>query len=270
MKPVLVFILFLAIHSFSIAQEKTDLIVKTNGEEVKCKVTEVTETEVKFTYAGESVVYTVSKADIARIVFASGRTEVFNGGGQAAPATAGGGSSDSRNKVAILPITYIMNGQRAVHELSEKVQQETFAYMQKHAGIYQYQDPRTTNALLIKAGVTVETVKGFTPDEICKILGVEYTIEGIMTLDPKSQTSYQSSNYNSKDSYNKQGNNRTNYSGSTSSTSMQNYQTTMMLSVFNEKGNTVFSQERTSFWSTRDAYKSTLEYLLKKTPLYSK
>lgn len=271
MRHILLFIPALLITLLSLAQDKVDVITKTNGEEVKCKVTEVTENEVKFTYVGESVVYSLSKAEIAKIVFSSGRTEVFNSGGQAATPSGGGGSaSDTRNKVAILPITYIMNGQRAVHEMSEKVQQETFAYMLKHAGVYQYQDPRTTNALLIKAGVTAENVKGFTPDEICKILGVEYAMEGIVTVDPKSQTSYQNSNYNSKDSYNKQGNNKTNFSGSTSSTSMQNYQTTLLLSIFNDKGSTVFSQERTSFFTTKDSYKNALEYLLKRTPLYSK
>lgn len=279
-------ILFLFISSLSFAQQndKADVIVKLNGEEIKVKVTEITDTEVKFNYIGETVVYSLKKSEISKITFASGRTEVFSKPpsndpvplGAPAPepnAPPAGSPGENRNKVAILPFAFIQDGQKAVNEISEKVQNEVYAYMTKHSGgIYNYVEPRTVNALLIKAGVTSETVKGFTMDELCRILGVEYIIDGIVTVNPRNQTSYGSTNYNTNTKNNNKTSTPTNMktTGSTYSTTTQNYETTMLLNVFNDKGSSLFSQEKKSAWSTKDSYRSTMEYLLKRTPLYSK
>ena len=269
MKHLIFLILAFSLALFSVAQDKADVIIKVNGEELKCKVLEVTPDEVKFSYVGESVVYVLNKSDIARIKFASGRTEVFNDPQQRYTQPASG---VSRNLVAILPISYIMNGQRAVHEISEKVQLEAYNYLMKHSAGYQFQDPRTTNAILIKSGVTVDNIKGYTPDEICRLLGVEYMVEGVVTVDPKNQTSHQSSNYSQKNnSGSKPGSSSSSsYSGSTTSTTSQNFETSLVLSIFNDKGATLFNQSRTSFWNTRDSYRSALEYLLKRSPMYRK
>lgn len=279
-------ILFLFITSISFAQQndKADVIVKLNGEEIKVKVTEVTETEVKFNYIGESVVYSLKKSEISKIVFASGRTEVFAKQPSNEPMPLGApapepnappvaSTGETRNKVAILPFAFIQDGQKAVNEISEKVQNEVYAYMNKHSGgIYTYVEPRTVNALLIKAGVNSETIKGFTMDELCGILGVEYIIDGIVTVNPRNQTSYGSTNYNTNTKNNNKTSTPTNMktTGSTYSTTTQNYETTMLLNVFNDKGSSLFSQEKKSAWSTKDSYRSTMEYLLKRTPLYSK
>jgi hypothetical protein len=207
-------ILFILVSLFTfsgMAQTvKEDVIVKINGDEMKGKVTEITDSEVKFTYTGETIVYTIKKMDILKITYSSGRVEMFNKqplpsesgstsnsaapAAQAAPTDAGG---DPRNKVAVLPFSYIKDGQPTVDELGVKVQTETAAYLTKHGGIYTIMDPRTSNALLFKAGVTPETFKGFTMDEICRILGVEYVLIGIVTVNQKGVVSNQNSNYNS-------------------------------------------------------------------------
>jgi TolB-like protein len=288
-----IFIFLLAILSLNLqAQQnaKPDIIFKLSGEEVKARVTEITDTEVKFSYIGETLVYSLKKSEIFKINFGSGRTEVYTkpaapaesapappsstapAAAPAAAATTTASTEESRNKIAILPFSYIKDGQRTAHELSEKVQGEVFAYMNKHAGIYSYQEPRTTNALLIKAGVTDESIKGFTMDEICKILGVEYVMEGIVTVNVRNQTNYGSNNYNTTSKNNNKTSTTTDKktTGSTYSTSQVNYETTLLLNIFNDKGSSAFSQEKKSVWSTQDSYKSALEYLLKRTPVYSK
>jgi hypothetical protein len=278
---------FLSLHLQAQQNAKPDIIFKLSGEEVKARVTEITDTEVKFSYIGETLVYSLKKSEIFKINFGSGRTEVYTKptapvesspaptaapAPQAAAETNTVSTEESRNKIAILPFSFIKDGQRTAHELSEKVQGEVFAYMNKHAGIYTYQEPRTTNALLIKAGVTDESIKGFTMDEICRILGVEYVMEGIVTVNVRNQTNYGSNNYNTTT----KNNNKTSTStdkkttGSTYSTSQVNYETTLLLNIFNNKGSSTFSQEKKSVWSTQDSYKSALEYLLKRTPVYSK
>lgn len=269
-------LLFLSITVF--AQEvKPDIITKINGEEMKGKILEITDTEVKFTYTGETTVYTLKKSEIAKIVHSSGRIETFSSNSDSKDTKTEASSSqttgtDSRNKVAILPFAFIKDGQSATDVLSEKVQAETYSYLSKHSGTYTLLDPRTTNALLIKAGVTKENIKGYTMDEICKMLGVEYVIEGIVSVNLVNQSNYQSNNGAAKtQSGTKSSDRKTSYSGSTYSTTNQNYSTTLNLNIYNDKGSSVYSQERKALFNTsQEAYKATLEYLLKRTPLYTK
>jgi len=58
--------------------------------------------------------------------------------------------------------------------------------------------------------------------------------------------------------------------GISTSTSTQNYATSMTMNVFNDKGDNIYSQDHTSFWNTQDSYKITLKYLAKRMPLYKK
>jgi preprotein translocase subunit YajC len=49
-----------------------------NGEELAGKVTEIGEDDVKFTYAGETVVYKLKKSDIIRFIIFLEITEITN------------------------------------------------------------------------------------------------------------------------------------------------------------------------------------------------
>lgn len=42
------------------------------------------------------------------------------------------------------------------------------------------------------------------------------------------------------------------------------------LECFNDKGESKYSEDYAGVWSTTDVYKITLEYLLKKKPVYTK
>jgi hypothetical protein len=281
-------LMFMSLQLFAQQPSKPDVIFKLNGEEIKVKITEVSDAEVKYSFIGETVVYSMKTSDIFKINFASGRSQVFTkpqapadpapsgeptrAAGSAMTASAAADNSNSKNKIAILPFSFIRDGQRTVDELSEKVQNEVYAYMTKHAGIYTYQEPRTTTATLIKAGITHETAKGYTMDEICRVLGVEYIMEGIVTLNHKNQSTSGSNSYNSTSKNNSKTNSSTDRktTGSNYSTTTENFETTMLLNVYNDKGSSVFSQERKSFWNTQDSYRSAMEYLLKKTPVYTK
>ena len=57
---------------------KPDLIVKINGDELSGKVIEMNDNDMKFSHTGETLVYTIKKADILKITYSSGRTEIFN------------------------------------------------------------------------------------------------------------------------------------------------------------------------------------------------
>lgn len=278
----LVSVLF-ALNIAAQKDEKHDVILKINGEELSGKITEISDTEVKFVYTGETLVYAIKKSDILKITYASGRVEIINKpalpseGTNVAPPDPKAAASlnvnpvDHHNKVAIMPFSFISDNQSAAEEMKYKVQTECYTYMSKHAGELTIIDPRTTNALLIKAGITRETVMGFTMEEICNVIGAEYIIDGTITVNRGTQTSTQSGNYKTTDGYNdKSGKYDSKSTGSSTSSSIQSYQTSIAMTIYTDKNTTIFNEDHKSFWTSADAYKTTLQYLIKKSPLYRK
>lgn len=270
---------------------KSDIVLKVNGDEMVGKITSISDNEVKFIYEGETLEYTIKKTDILKVTYSSGRVEFFNrqplpsekkeAAAEAAPApqasakparTYDVAAGDHHNKVAILPFGYIRDGQSGAKEISIKVQTDAYTFLQKHSAGYTLLDPRTTNALLIKAGVTRDNIEGFTWDEICNILGVEYIIEGTVTIVKGMQSSSTNSSFNANNDGNgKSYNGNTRAYGNTTSTSAQYYGTSVLLNVFNDKNQNIYTDNHKAFLNSTNAqYNTTLEYLLKRIPLYRK
>jgi hypothetical protein len=283
MRKLTVFCLLLMSSLPIFAQQttvKNDVVLKMDGEELTGKVLKINDGDIEFAYAGETLSYTIKKTDIIKITFSSGRIQVFNKPAlpsetknepAAGVSKSGPGLEDHHNKVAILPFTFIRDGQSAADAISDQVQNECYAFMSKHSGIFSILDPRTSNALLIKAGVDKETIKGYTMEDLCNILGVEYVVDGVVSMNKTTQTNYQSNSGSSTTKDNNKNDNRDRkYNSYSYGTARQNYQTNLTLNMYNDKGSSVYSQNRTSFWNTQDAYKNTLEYLLKRSPLYTK
>ena len=111
--------------------------------------------------------------------------------------------------------------------------------------------------------------------EICGILGVEYIVKGMVTSNMTNTTTSGSTTYDSKSSSSKSDKtSKTDKSSSGnvygSSTTQQNFKTSVLMEIYTDDNKKIFGQDRTSFWSSVDAYKSTIQYLLKKTPIYGK
>jgi len=269
-------IYFLGFFFFSLQvqaqqKDKTDLVVKTNGAELRGTVKEMQDDVIRFVYKGESLVYTIKKEEIAKIIFSSGRTEVFSKpAADPAPVQPMLPVQDHHNRIGILPFSFVMDGQPSNRELGQKVQNECFSMLSSHAGPYTVADINTSNALLLKAGVSPENIAGYTMDELCNILSVEYIVSGAIIMNRTSQTNYSSGSENT-DYKNKNNSKSSSYTyGSSYSTSTQNFATTLTLNIYTDKGEAIYNKDRRSFWSSQDAYKSTLEYLLKCSPLYKK
>lgn len=280
MKQLFTLLILILLSASSQAQNgtKNDVILQLNGDELTGKVTEIADDAIKFTYAGETLAYSIKKADILKITYASGRVEIYNKPqltsssqkNQADSAPSGGGSlSDHHNKIAILPFGFVREGQKAADEMSNVVQAYCFTFLSKHAGVLTVMDTRTTNARLIKAGVTRENIEGFTMDDICNILGVEFVVDGSVLLTKVSQQTLANASYTDKSKTTRNDQKSSGYT-SANSYNFENYETTINLDIYNDKGNNMFSQSRKSFFKTQDAYQNALEYVLKKSPLYSK
>lgn len=268
------------LSAVSQTSEKNDVILKTNGEEMIGSIKAISDELVDFVYQNETIDYKVKTTDIVKITFASGRVQFLNNfdTNKKPDATL----ADHHNKVAILPFGFIKDQSDGSDAMSTKIQEESYSVFKKYSGGLQFQEPRNTNALLIKAGVQNKNIQGFTMGEICDILGVEFVIQGTVTVQKTNQTNVGSSTTSTKNNGSAYVNNEgkligniwgNNKSKSTSfgvSTNIQNYSSSIQVNIYNDKGNSIFSQDHSSFWNTQDAYKITLKYLAKRSPFYKK
>jgi TolB-like protein len=277
------FLFILGLFSLNVVAQggnnpKQDIIKKVDGEEMKGTVIKVTDSDVTFVYTGETAQYVIKKAEIAKIIHASGRVE--NIGQQSLPAqnrqqdqvSMSASPVDHHNKIAILPFTFLMDNQPGADEIGYKAQEDTYGFLSQHAAGYSILDPRTTNALLNKAGVTRDKMINFTMKEICNILGVEYVIDGSVTQNKGYQTSSTSdvSNTKVKRNDNDKVKGVSTY-GSTNSNSVQRYDVSVSLHIYMDNNVSIYNQSHKAFFTNTDgSYGSPLEYLLKRSPLYRK
>ena len=113
MKKRLLFFIGVMFVINAYSQTKTsagqDIVLKSNGEEMKGKVTQVSDDEIHFIYSGETAEYIVKKADVLKITHSSGRVETFNQSAQPAETRKNdqvamtATPADHHNKIAILP-----------------------------------------------------------------------------------------------------------------------------------------------------------------------
>jgi len=272
--------LFLA-TSLVFAQAKPDVLTLNSGERKEGKVTGVTETTVKFRYNGEDFDYEIAKKDLSQIEFSSGRVEKFSTGQSmtGTSATSNPGSSpDRHNKVAVLPFDFISNdpGMQSA-SMKTLTQNSTANFVKGEYGTLTLQDPMTTNALLAKNNVAGDNLASFTPVELAQLLGVEYIIYGTVNITNKGTSTYGSAGttYSQKETSTYDQNKSTDktkggaYTASSSTTTV-NYDTSVDLRMFNDRGDNLYSQSRHVFGTEADAYKSGVEYMLKRTPFGSK
>lgn len=265
-------LLFIGLFFFvsSYAQEKFDTLYMKNSDVNIGTISAIDEGIISFIYKGEKLGYTFKKNDIDKIVFASGRVENLN---KPAANRITKSTEDHHNKIAVLPFAYINTNQETNTEMGYKVQDECYTLLSNKVATLTVQDPSTTNALLGKASVTPENIRSFTMTELCDVLGVEYLLRGTISSNITSTTSSGSASYDAKsgNSSGKTGNS-TKSSGSvySSSSTQENFKTSVLMEIYTDEGKKIFGQDRTSFWTTVDAYKSTLQYLVKKSPFYEK
>jgi len=280
-KPLL-FLLALLFSISAFAQspnnEKVDVILKMNGDEMKGKITKINDNELTFIYTGETLEYTVKKSDILKITHASGRVETINQPPLPSDLRKNdqivmkGTPADHHNRIAVLPFHYLIENQPGATEIGLNAQQDTYAFLSQHSAGYTLIDPRTTNALLAKAGVTKDNITGFTMNELCNILGVEYIIDGTVKQNKASQTSYTSDNSNTNVKRNANDKvTKVNTYGSTFSNAEQRYDVSVSLNIYNDNNASIYNQSHRAFFSNTDGgYNSPLQYLLKRCPLYRK
>jgi len=278
----LLLIIAIAICSFGTqAQTKTaaapDVILKTNGEELKGKITKINDDGVSFVYTGETLEYAIKKSDILKITHSSGRVELFS---QTLPAqdrqkdavSMTATPADHHNKIAVLPFTFLMDNQPGAEQVGLKAQEDAIGMLSKHSDGYTILDARTTNATLVQAGVTRDKMIGYTMKNLCDILGVEYIIDGSVIQAKGYQTSTSGANGNTKVKRD-DGDKIKDVSSSSTvySNAVQRYDVSVSLHIYMDNNASIYNESHKAFLSNTDgSYSGPLDYLLKRCPLYRK
>ena len=265
-------ILFFTI-SICFAQE--DVVHMLNGDEKKGKVTAVNSDAISFVYSGEELVYEVKKEEIHKIDFASGRTEIYNQiENNSSKSMASSTTAERKNKIAVLPFKIVSNNSALTNEgMMEEVQNTTASSIRNDTNQLILQDPAETNAILYENNIGEAEVSKMRPENIAVLLGLEFVVLGAANIDYTGTNTYGSSNTTYKDKENKDRNSKKSSgkeSTFSSSSSTDNYSTTITLKIFNDQGQSLYNVDRTGIGTNLNKYETTISYLIKRSPWGSK
>jgi hypothetical protein len=251
--------------------KKSDKIVFLNGNVKEGKVIALANDKVQFVHRGETLNYEFNKKEIEKIEYASGRAEVITEKRELPIVTP---NTDTRNRVAVLPLGYIADDSESkMDNMPFLLQEMTIEFLSNSASELKFRSPAETNAILAKSGINESNVREYTPKELAGILAVEYLIMGnvmqdrgnIVTVD-HSRTERRRKTEKDWDGYRT----RQRTEGHGTSVTKQQIENQVSLSIYNEAGESIYTKSRHSLISTIDGYKNTLRYLLKRTPLYER
>jgi TolB-like protein len=280
LKPLLCIIIFC--NSILVAAQSTkkayDTIFMSNGEKKEGTILSLKDKTVKFVYTGENLEYELEKADINKIVFASGRTEIINYFGNSEPDARPSQPSGRKGKIAVLPFELISNDPSLDgYLLSEQLQAETYLSIKKFTSGLELQDPITTNNLLAKYKLSYSSLKAINPKEMAELLAVEFVVYGTANIRNSGDSTYEDGFVSQdvvatkkKDGKRERMNAYGTEFSSNSITTVTNFETKIILHFFNDRGADIYAVSRNSMGSDADAYLATINYLIKRCPYGSK
>lgn len=163
--------------------------------------------------------------------------------------------SDRKNKIAVLPFRIIIDKIVASEEEAGKGQNNISLLLKDHLGSLELQDVTLTNKTLFKDGITQSNFKGYSPKEFCEMLGVEFVVQVFTETTSKSVSNSSSSST---------------INGSRKTTFKKSYDSKSQVSIFNDQGATIFNETRKPFFILNeiDSYFASVNYLLKRSPIY--
>ena len=260
--------------------KKLDKIIKRDYQIIECTVAKMSDKTVEYSLPGETVQISLDVSQIARIDFASGRSQTFDVSvNTAVSSTTSSGNSGQTiataemkaNTIAVLPVPYVNSGTlESSEEMAKFAQNDLYnKLLDKSSNLFPLtvQDLRVTNSLLHKAGIDYKNIDETPIEDLQKILGVDnitatkvsYTItEGSIA-----------STYNSGSAKVSDNNKKVKTSDiSTTSASTQTYYHYTVYFDMYKNGTKIYSEMRKPFLNIKDSWMDSVSYLLKRSPIY--
>ena len=254
------------------AQNASDQIYMANGETIAVKVKKVAPNTITYSYVGEDLENVVEKEAVTKIIFKSGREQIFT----ESNTTVANRSADfeyptmKANEGAVLPFEFVFDGTSAPEEGIEAQEYYYNNLMRRpERNTITYQDAETTLKRLREAGITqANDMRDYEMAEIARIVGAGILITGKITVDYRSTTSSSSGSTTTRVDTKKK---RVKSYSSDYSTSSDEFDTKVLFRIYDKEGKKLIDIKRTPFLATtRDNYVTALNYLMKRTPYYQK
>ncbi|MBF4466111.1 hypothetical protein [Flavobacterium sp. LC2016-12] len=278
-KKVIAVILMLFVSVFGFAQggKKLDKIIKRDYTIIEGTISKISDQTVEYSLPGEAIQISLDVSQIARIDFASGRSQTFDvsAGSTSQPVSNQNVASAEMkpNTIAVLPVPYINSDTQVSSEDMAKFAQNDMynKLLDKSANIFPLtvQDLRTTNSLLHKAGIDHTNIDETPIADLEKILGVDNIIAAKISY--TMSTSSTASTYGSGSttwSNNDKKVKSNDYSTTTANTQMYYYYN-VYFDMY-KSTTKIYSQTRKPFLNLKDSWIDSITYLLKRSPIYTK
>ncbi|MFG4001627.1 hypothetical protein ACHRV1_08430 [Flavobacterium aquidurense] len=270
-------LLFVSVFTFAQGGKKLDKIIKRDYQIIECTIAKMSDKTVEYSLPGETMQIALDVSQIARIDFASGRSQTFD-------VSAGTATSDNTgqviaaaemkpNTIAVLPVPYVNSGtMESSEEMAKFAQNDLYnKLLDKSANLFPLtvQDLRVTNSLLHKAGIDYKNIDETPIEDLQKILGVDNVIAAKVSFTITEGST--ASTYNSGNAKVSDNNKKVKTSDiSTTTASNQTYYNYMVYFDMYKNGTKIYSQTRKPFLNIKDSWMDSITYLLKRSPIYVK
>ncbi len=273
-----ILLLFVSVLSFAQGGKKLDKIIKRDYQIIECTIAKISDKTVDYSLPGETLQIELEVSQIARIDFASGRSQTF-----AVTATTPTNNDSAAqvvvsaemkpNTIAVLPIPYINSGTLETSEEMAKFAQNDLynKLLDKSANLFPLtvQDLRVTNSLLHKAGIDYKNIDETPIEDLQKILGVDNILAAKVSYTITEGST--ASTYNSGSAKVSDNNKKVKTSDiSTTNSSNLTYYNYMVYFDMYKNGTKIYSQTRKPFLNIKDSWMDSITYLLKRSPIYVK
>ncbi|AWK04975.1 hypothetical protein HYN56_12350 [Flavobacterium crocinum] len=274
---LVVLMLFAFIFSFAQSGKKLDKIIKRDYQIIECTISKMSDSTVEYSLPGETLQISLDVSKIARIEFASGRSQNFDvssGNTSASSGTSEFVSSEMKtNTIAVLPVPYLNSDtQESSEEMAKFAQNDLYnKLLDKSSNILPLtvQDLRTTNSLLHKAGIDYKNIDETPIADLEKILGVDNIIAVKVSYNINSGTTATTYNSGNAKVSNDNKKVKTNDISTTTSSQQLYYYYTVYFDMY-KNTTKIYSQTRKPFLAVKDSWMESVTYLLKRSPIYVK
>ncbi|SFD63337.1 hypothetical protein [Flavobacterium phragmitis] len=275
-KPFLIVLMLLTfIFSFAQGGKKLDKIIKRDYQIIECTISKMSDKTVEYSLPGETLIIALDISQIAKIDFASGRSQTFDisPGNTTASNSSMVVASMKVNTIAVLPVPYLNSDtQESSEEMAKFAQNDLYnKLLDKSSNILPLtvQDLRTTNSLLHNAGIDYKNIDETPIEDLEKILGVDNIVAAKVSYTigtTATSTTYNSGNAKVSDNNKKV---KTNDVSTTTSNNQSYYYYTVYFDMYKNKDK-IYSQTRKPFLAVKDSWMDSVSYLLKRSPIYVK
>ncbi|GIQ58077.1 hypothetical protein Flavo103_12130 [Flavobacterium collinsii] len=276
-------IIMLLVFATNFAQtgsKKLDKIIKRDYQIIECTVAKMSDKTVEYSLPGETVQISLDVSQIARIDFASGRSQTFdlsvNTAVSSTTSSANSGQTIATaemkpNTIAVLPVPYVNSGTlESSEEMAKFAQNDLYnKLLDKSSNLFPLtvQDLRVTNSLLHKAGIDYKNIDETPIEDLQRILGVDNIIATKVSYTITEGSI--ASTYNSGSAKVSDNNKKVKTSDiSTTSASTQTYYHYTVYFDMYKNGTKIYSETRKPFLNIKDSWMDSVSYLLKRSPIY--